>query len=107
MTNVKPSELNYDKYTTGKYDRDIVNSIPFHKELHLHIADFVVKHFKNTKEYRILDLGVGTGITSKLLQKLLPKAKIDAVDFSKQMMVGAKKNLEIKISVIYLVIIQK
>ncbi|MFA6521985.1 MAG: class I SAM-dependent methyltransferase [Patescibacteria group bacterium] len=96
MTNVKPSELNYDKYTTDKYDQDIINSIPFHKELHRHIADFVVKNFDSAKEYEILDLGTGTGITAKLLQDLLPKAKIDAVDFSEQMIAGAKKKLDDK-----------
>lgn len=93
MTNVKPWELNYDKYTTDKYDRDIVNSIPFHKELHEHIADFVVKNFDAKKEYGILDLGTGTAITAKLIQDLLPKAKIDAVDFSESMIAGAKKKL--------------
>ena len=93
MTNVTPSELNYDKYTTDKYDRDIVNSIPFHKKLHKHIADFVKSNFDSTKEYRILDLGTGTGITAKLLRDSLPKVKIDAVDFSEQMIAGAKKKL--------------
>ena len=67
MTNVKAGELNYDKYTTDKYDQDIVNSIPFHKELHEHIADFVKSNFDSTKEYSILDLGTGTGITAKLI----------------------------------------
>ncbi len=93
MTNVKPGELNYNKYTIDKYDRDIVNSIPFHKELHEHIADFVKKNFDAVKEYEILDLGTGTGITAKLVHDLLPKAKIDAVDFSEQMIAGAKKKL--------------
>lgn len=93
MTNVKPSELNYDKYTTDKYDQDIINSIPFHKELHEHISDFVKSSFDFAKEYVVLDLGTGTGITAKLIQDLLPKAKIDAVDFSEQMIAGAKKKL--------------
>lgn len=93
MTNVKPSELNYDKYATDKYDRDIVNSIPYHKELHEHIISFVNGNFDQKKEYKILDLGTGTGITAKLIYDLLPKAKIDVVDFSEQMMAGAKKKL--------------
>ena len=93
MTNVKPSELNYDQYTTDKYDQDIVNSIPFHKELHEHITDFVKSNFDSAKEYEILDLGTGTGITTKLVRDLLPKAKIDVVDFSEQMIAGAKKKL--------------
>ncbi len=93
MTNVKPSELNYDNYATEKYDRDIVNSIPFHKELHEHIASFIVSHFDVEKEYDVVDFGTGTGITAKLIQDLLPKTRIDAVDFSEQMMSGAKAKL--------------
>lgn len=93
MTNVKPSELNYDNYAEEKYDRDIVNVIPFHKELHEHIASFIKSHFDAEKEYDVADLGTGTGITAKLIQDLLPNAKIDAVDFSEQMMAGAKAKL--------------
>ncbi len=92
-TNVKPSDLNYDKYTTEKYDQDIVNSIPYHRELHEHIIKFVKDNFDSQKEYSILDLGVGTGITSKMIQDVLPESKIDVVDFSEQMMEGAKKKL--------------
>lgn len=96
MTNVKPSELNYDRYAASKYDRDIVNSIPFHKELHERIAIFVKAKFDASKEYHVLDLGTGTGITAKIIQDLLPKTKIDAVDFSKKMIAGAKKRLGAK-----------
>ena len=70
MTNITSSELNYDKYTIDKYDRDIVNSIPFHRELHEHIADFVKSNFDLAKECKILDLGTGTGIAAKLIQDL-------------------------------------
>lgn len=92
-TNVKPSDLNYDKYSTDKYDMDIINSIPYHKELHEHIMSFVKNNFDKNKDYEILDLGTGTGITAKLIQDFLQKAKIDVVDFSEQMMAGAKKKL--------------
>lgn len=93
MTNVKPSDLNYDRYATDEYDRDIIDSIPYHKELHNRIADLIKSHFDASKEYAVLDLGIGTGITAKLIQDLLPNAMIDAVDFSEQMMEGAKKKL--------------
>jgi len=90
-TNVKASELNYDHYSSNKYDRDIVNSIPFHKELHERIIKYIKKNYNPEKNYSILDLGVGTGITSKLIQKELPKAGFDLVDFSKKMLAGANK----------------
>jgi tRNA (cmo5U34)-methyltransferase len=93
MTNVHPWQLNYDRYTTDKYDRDIVNSVPFHHELHDRIAGFIQNKYDQEKPYSVLDLGVGTGITAKLVRDLLPNAEIDAVDFSKQMLDGARKKL--------------
>ena len=92
-TNVKASQLNYDKYTTSKYDQDIVNSIPFHRELHNLIAKFVGKNFNEKKEYSVLDLGVGTAITSRLIKDALPQANFDLVDFSRQMLNGARKKM--------------
>ncbi len=92
-TNVKASDLNYDKYSSDKYDQDIINSIPYHKELHEHISDYIKSSFDKNKEYHILDLGTGTGITAKLIQNLLPQSKIDAVDFSEHMLDGAKNKL--------------
>lgn len=92
-TNVKPEELNYDHYSTEKYDRDIVNSIPFHKEIHMKIAEFVRNNYRADGKYSVIDLGVGTGITSKLIRDILPNADLDVVDFSEQMMEGARKKL--------------
>ncbi|MDP3763230.1 MAG: class I SAM-dependent methyltransferase, partial [bacterium] len=93
MTNVKPNELNYNNYTTDKYDQDIVNSIPFHKDIHLKIVEFIKNNFKEEEKYSIIDLGVGTGITTKIIQDILPNSNLDVVDFSDQMMTGAKKKL--------------
>ncbi|MDP2736871.1 MAG: class I SAM-dependent methyltransferase [bacterium] len=90
-TNVKVADLNYDYYSMNKYDCDIVNSIPFYKELHEKIISYVRKNYGNDKNYAILDLGVGTGITSKLIQTELPKAEFDLNDFSEKMLSGAKK----------------
>lgn len=96
MTNIKSGDLNYSHYSTNKYDQDIVNSIPFHKELHGKILKFIRKNFNSKETYSILDLGVGTGITSKLIQKELPKSEFDLVDFSRKMLSGARKKLGAK-----------
>ncbi len=96
MTNVAPNELNYDKYTSDKYDLDIVNSIPHHKEVHELIAKFISQNYSAKEQYDVIDLGVGTGITSKIIQDLLPNAHFDVVDFSNQMLEGAKKKLGLK-----------
>ena len=91
-TNVVASQLNYDKYSSQKYDQDIINSIPFHREIHGEISEFIRKFNKN-KKYSILDLGVGTAITSRIIKDMLPEAEFDLVDFSRQMLDGAKKKM--------------
>lgn len=95
-TNVKPQQLNYDHYSTNKYDRDIINSIPHHQDLHESIIAYVKKNFKKTDDYSVLDLGVGTAITSKMIKDVLPEAEFDLVDFSKKMLDGARKRMGAK-----------
>lgn len=93
MTNVRASQLNYDKYTAGKYDQDIVNSIPFHKEIHTLLVDFIANNFQVDNNYQLLDIGVGTGITSRLVKDQLPNSNLEVIDFSEQMLKGAKEKL--------------
>ncbi len=92
-TNVESGDLNYDSYADEKYDKDIIGVIPHYHELHSKIAEFVTKNFSPNQTYSILDLGAGTGNTSRLLKDLLPQAKFDVVDFSKSMLDGARKKL--------------
>jgi tRNA (cmo5U34)-methyltransferase len=92
-TNVHASELNYDKYTADQYDRDIINSIPRHKELHEHIIQVIRQRYNKEKKYSIIDLGVGTAITSDIIRNELPNATFDLVDFSENMLLGAKKRM--------------
>jgi len=89
-TNVKAKELNYDRYETEKYDEDIVRSIPGHVELHKKI-DRLMSKFRYPKQ--ILELGVGTGLTALRVLRKFPKTKYFAVDFSKNMLNGAKIRL--------------
>ncbi len=91
-TNVKASQLNYDKYSADKYDKDIVNSIPFHREIHDEIVKYI-ERLNISKNYHVLDLGVGTAITSRIIKDILPKSEFDLVDFSKQMLDGARKKM--------------
>ncbi len=93
MTNVQSVQLNYSRYTRKKYDQDIVNAIPYHKEIHQKIAEYIGKNFDKKTSYTILDLGVGTGITSAIIRDLLPAAHIDVVDFSEHMLEGARQRL--------------
>src|SRR3989338_7968463 len=92
-TNVRADELNYDKYASEIYDDDIRSSIPGHDELHKAIEK-VVREFSQKHEVKkILELGIGTGLTSEKIFKLIPIVSLTAVDFSEQMLGGAKKRL--------------
>ena len=92
-TNVKPDELNYDHYETKKYDDDIVRSIPGHEELHKHIDQIVQRDYSSKDRLKILELGVGTGLTAERILRKLPSAEYTAVDFSEQMLAGARRRL--------------
>lgn len=93
-TNVKPSELNYDHYTLSQYDRDIVNAIPGHKAMHTCIAEYLRTN-KDLwpKPVNMLDLGVGSGITSAIARDVLGNVNLTVVDFSQTMLENAKKKL--------------
>ena len=91
-TNVKPDELNYDHYAEDKYDRDIVNSIPGHEELHKKIDEVIDRDFKG-KKIKILELGIGTGLTALRILRRLYHPIYTAVDFSETMLNNAKRKL--------------
>lgn len=92
-TNVEPNNLNYTSYTGDQYDEDIVRVIPFYHELHEQISFFLKQHYQPNASYRILDLGVGTGITSKMIQDILPNTRLEVVDFSEDMLQSARQRL--------------
>src|SRR3989344_2446682 len=92
-TNVRPDELNYDHYDTRKYDEDIIRSIPGHVELHQHIDQIVQRDYVPRGKAKVLELGVGTGLTAERILRKLPNADYTAVDFSEQMLAGARRRL--------------
>ncbi|MCB9359178.1 class I SAM-dependent methyltransferase [Candidatus Woesearchaeota archaeon] len=91
MTNVKPEELNYDHYASAKYDDDIVRAIPGHKEMHDVIERIARQDLVDCR--KILELGVGTGITTERIHHAIPEAEYAVVDFSETMLEGARKRL--------------
>ena len=56
------------------------------------LVDWVVNDFKGKQEISILDIGTGSGCIAIALAKNLPKAKIYALDISKEAIAVAKKN---------------
>lgn len=93
VTNVKPEELNYDHYEAKKYDDNIVRSIPGHKELHKHIDEIVDRDYASRRKIKVLELGIGTGLTAERILIKISDADYTAVDFSEQMLIGAKRRL--------------
>jgi tRNA (cmo5U34)-methyltransferase len=92
-TNVKAENLNYDHYESDKYDADIRRVIPGHEDLHKEIDKVVSEYSKNHQVKKIADLGIGTGLTAERILKVVSGAKLVAVDFSGQMLGGAKQRL--------------
>jgi tRNA (cmo5U34)-methyltransferase len=91
MTNVNPDDLNYHHYDTNHYDKDIVNSIPGHIEMHEIIGDICSEFNSNPK---ITELGVGTGITTLVIAQNTKNSDFHLIDFSEQMIKGAKEKLK-------------
>jgi tRNA (cmo5U34)-methyltransferase len=89
-TNVKASELNYNTYSKEQYDKNIVQSIPGHKELH----KIIEAKTKTLKIKKMLDLGVGTGLTTKIILRNHKDAECTVIDFSETMLKSAKKQLK-------------
>jgi len=92
-TNVSADELNYDHYADGEYDRDIVLSIPFHREIHDSITAFLKATYKPNENINVLELGPGTGLTTAFIRRALPSAHLRLIDFSENMLDMAKKRL--------------
>lgn len=56
------------------------------------LVEKVEKHFKNQSNIKILEIGVGSGIISVMLAKLLPNSSFIAVDINTQAIDLAKQN---------------
>lgn len=86
-------ELHYNYYTTEKYDADIKCAIPGYDEMHEMIKKALVKEF-GEKKIAVLELGIGTGLTSQVVLDSVNVAKYAGIDFSQSMLDGAQKRLE-------------
>lgn len=84
---------NVNMFAEERYDRDFVNAVPFHKELHDRIREIAKGRFRAEDHHRVMDLGAGTGLTSIAIRNVLPNAHLELVDFSNLMIESAKRKL--------------
>ena len=73
-TNIQ-SVVNYDRYSADKYDRDIINAIPHHKELHEEMVNMLKIILIETKICSF-DLG-GHGHNQGNHKNALPRLELD------------------------------
>ena len=92
-TNVAHSDLNYDRYETKQYNDDITCVIPGWEDMHKKIESLILS-YKNDDAIKLLELGIGTGLTTKKILDIKPHIHVDAIDFSHTMIQGAQKLLE-------------
>ena len=92
-TNVKAEDLNYHRYKMEEYDQDIKANIPGYEELHKNIESVIKSNYNKSDKLRILELGIGTGLTALRILKMLPDSKYIGIDFSDQMLKGAQIRL--------------
>ena len=95
-TNVKPEDLNYDHYESKRYNDEIISSIPGHEEIHQHIDRVIEREYILRGRIKILELGVGTGLTAERILRKIPNINYTAIDFSDKMLEGARKLLSQK-----------
>jgi tRNA (cmo5U34)-methyltransferase len=92
VANVRAGELNYDHYSMERYDRDIRMAIPGHREVHKRIGKRVKKEFEG-KKVKVLELGIGTGLTAETILQQLPDSDYTGIDYSETMLKNAKRKL--------------
>lgn len=82
---------NHFEEESKEYDNIILKLIPHYKEM---IASLIASiPFENTKPIKVLDLGCGTGNTSKAVKNRFPNANITCIDLAENMIEMARYKL--------------
>ena len=76
----------------SEYDNDIIRIIPHYNELIKALLNTI--EFNNEKKIKVLELGSGTGILTKLIKERFLNSKITSIDLSHSMVEKAKENLK-------------
>ncbi len=74
----------------ARYDAEIHTQVPRYEE----IQETVVSLLQLRPPHRVLDLGVGTGVTALRLLEALPEARVVGLDVSQEMLGRARQRLK-------------
>ncbi len=85
--------LDYFSYQSSMYDVYQVNCVPKYEEVTAVAVNFINHVLTGNDPVSVLDLGCGTGNTSRKLREVLPVARITCLDGSAQMLAAAQAKL--------------
>jgi tRNA (cmo5U34)-methyltransferase len=85
--------LDFFSYQSSVYDEYQVNCVPKYPELTSVATHFLSHVFFGHDPVSVLDLGCGTGNTTRSLRQLLPTSRITCLDGSEHMLAMAREKL--------------
>ena len=92
---MNPNDLRFDNVLGEEYDI-LKLAYPHYDELQRRLSSVIADHHKDreTETIKVLEIGCGTGITTKFLLDCDPRITITAIDNDKKMLEQIKENLE-------------
>ena len=85
--------LEFFDYQAAVYDVFQGRCVPKYEEMILVATDFLAHMYGQSQGVTVLDVGCGTGNTTKALSKLFPKARFSCLDGSEKMITIASEKL--------------
>lgn len=85
--------LEYFDYQASVYDAYQGCCVPKYEEMIAVATEFLIHMFPQSQSIRILDIGCGTGNTTRALSQFFPKAGISCLDGSEKMIAIARRKL--------------
>ena len=72
----------------------LIAAVPYYEELQKQVGDAVRAHFGNRQDIAVLDIGFGTGSTTKAIKEAVPGAVINAIEEDPSVIEHARETLD-------------
>lgn len=92
LKNYKPVQYITGKATSNDLDFELTPDVLIPRPETEELVDIIVKRTDDNLNYKVLDIGTGSGIIAVSLAKLLPKVSVSAIDISKEALRVANRN---------------